>query len=153
MDKEEIKQKLEQAKRDKQLSDLTYAKEIENLKHELAEAEKLKIWDYGISGTSHFPRIVLPDGKLSTKTAIISGDREADRPTIIYGNLADDLKAISEPLEEFELDIHKYYIDKRPEMSHAPIYIAGNWHTLDELSAYILNLRRLEATAIRKGKE
>ena len=74
----------------------------------------------------------------------------------ITGNLKDifdDLKRNSEDLEEFNLDVHRYYFNFK-DFSHAPIHIAGNWHTMDEAVKFHQDFGQFLAYAKRqKAKE
>ena len=72
-------------------------------------------------------------------------------PKIILGNIFDDLERNSEYLKEFKTDIHTYKFDFE-KVSHAPIYIAGNWHTMAEAEEHHQKLGQLIATAKRKAK-
>ncbi len=75
----------------------------------------------------------------------------------ITGNLKDifaDLKRNSEDLKDFNLDVHRYYFNFT-NLSHAPIHIAGNWHTMDEAIKFHQDFGQLLAYAKRqkaKGK-
>jgi hypothetical protein len=74
------------------------------LKLQLAEAEKSKLEPgaFGIADMATFPRIVLADGKYVTATGHIS-DREADRPTIVFGNILKLTEEWGKDLEECEV--------------------------------------------------
>ncbi len=84
------------------------------------------------------------------KWVIIEGDR-----IVRSGNIYDLIKAKKdegEDLREFSADVHTYKFDL--SFSHAPIYIAGNWHTFFEAKRIARNLLRLIATAERdKAKD
>lgn len=165
MDNEEIKKELSLCKRISKLPDETVLQYIrEDIQERLTELQsqleeekpKLRHLDYGIGRDGNFRVTLLnQNGEYFSAGQGCCMSESASKqsfPETNILNLIDDFKAMSEDLEEFELDIHKYYIDKIPEMSYKPIHIAGNWHNLAELSNHILNLRRLEATFIRKAK-
>lgn len=78
-----------------------------------------------------------------------TGDCLEIKSFIITGNLVDDLERNAEPLEEFELDVHCYKFDFM-NFCHAPILIAGNWHTMDEAVDFHQKFGQLIATAKRK---
>lgn len=64
------------------------------------------------------------------------------------GNLKDifdDLKAMQEDLMYFKTDVHDYRIDSK-QYPDAPIYMAGNHHSVAEVEEHIRNLLRLLAT-------
>lgn len=63
---------------------------------------------------------------------------------LIFGNIFDLLKEWSEDLEHFKFDVHTYGIDT--DQRHAPIKVAGTWHTLTEAEEIWHKLGRLIAT-------
>ncbi len=71
-------------------------------------------------------------------------------PKPVLGNIFDDLKRDSEDLEEFCTDVHRYFFNF-VDFSHAPIHIAGNWHTINEAIKHHQKLGQLIATARRRG--
>ena len=73
-------------------------------------------------------------------------------PKIIIGNIYDDLERNQKDLEEFMTDVNKYYFDFE-NFIHAPIHIAGNWHTIKEAVTHHQKLGQLIATAKRKAKK
>jgi len=74
------------------------------------------------------------------------------RPDNRIGNIFADLKAISESLAVFKTDIYWYRIDDE-NYPGAPIYMAGNHHSVAEVEEHILKLRRLVATYKRTQDE
>jgi hypothetical protein len=71
--------------------------------------------------------------------------------TDIRGNIFDDLKAMAEPLEEFEFDVMKCHINKGEEWAGAIIHICGTNFTIDEAQEIYRKLGRLIAEAKRKS--
>jgi len=143
MNKQELEHKLEQARKDRLAADLTFENEIISLEKQLAEAEKPKLrhGDYGYFFNDGSPRIVINSGVYDKHNKC--GRIEDKHFYNILGNIFDELQALK-PLEEFEMDVHTYGINRDKGWAHAPIHIAGNNHTLAELSAFILNLRCIE---------
>ena len=134
---------------------------ITNYKADLAEAEKeltelekpeLKHGDYGLTERD-CPRIELIHNNESWhvgETGNMDNARVSNHPAdTILGNIFADLKALSEPLEEFELENGKH------------IAISGRWYDSGNLRIhqgtefiviakksipeFILNLRRMQA--------
>ena len=127
-----------------------YESLVTGFQAQIAEAEKpvkLENGDYGLN--YGFPRIAINGRMYEIKKGnddceSWSNERWTRREGWEYkGNLADELQALK-PLEEFEMDVHTYGINRDKGWAHAPIHIAGNNHTLAELSAFILNLRCIE---------
>jgi hypothetical protein len=56
---------------------------------------------------SCFPRIVLCDGKLAHRTDIFNSNKAND-PTVIYGNIFDDLKDMQEDVTGFTVEDKEY---------------------------------------------
>ena len=72
---------------------------------------------------------------------------------IITGNLVDDLKRNKVDLTGFSFDVHTCHFDLSGKMAHAPVHIAGNWHTLDEAIEIHQKLGQMISTIQRrKGK-
>ncbi len=67
----------------------------------------------------------------------------------IFGNIFDLMKDWGEDLTHFKFDVHEYKIDTR-EFAHAPIHIAGNWHTLVEAEEIWRKLGQMIMTKKRK---
>lgn len=75
------------------------------------------------------------------------GIYEADEGEgVWFGNIFDDLKALSEPLYNFTADVHPYGFDFK-QFPQAPIQIAGNWHTLKEAKQISTDIQRVIFTA------
>lgn len=130
--------------------------EISILKAELAEAEKPKLGhgDFGI-GHGAFGRLTLKrlNGKMFSAGSgcCYDPDRgDKDHPRIIFGNIFNLMKDWGKNLTEFELDVHKYFIDEHAGMSHAPIHIAGNWHTEAEAYKFWCDFGQMLMTKKRK---
>lgn len=134
-----------------------HAQVVESLEHQLvqlAEAEKPKLrhGDWWWKGEKRLEAriflkeikdekrdcVALPDCLLTTIGSTYEGQP-------IEGNIFTDLKALGKPLESFETDAHKYYI-KRLGFTRVCIFMAGNWHTIEEVEEHSLKLRRLTAT-------
>lgn len=132
--------------------------ELANLPEEKKEEPKLRHGDYGYSCKSGDRRIIIANEK-STYHIGISGSlvgAEVNGFTkIILGNIFDDLAALREDVEEVFYDVphNRFYIDKRPEMQHAPIYIAGTWFPIVEAKKICLRFRQLLATAEKEYKQ
>jgi hypothetical protein len=103
MDRKEIKSRLDQARSDLAITIDTMNTEITELEAQLeSEQPPLRHGDYGI-GDCDFVRIVINKdvyNQHGTKNPI--GRNESK--DIWLGNIFDDLKALAEPLEEFELE-------------------------------------------------
>ena len=101
MDKAEIEHKLEQAKADK----FEINKQVQILEAQLREAEKPKLrhGDFGYSGSTEFPRLVLDKNRLAHSFRVFESTPH-DEPTVILGNIFDLLKEWSEDLGEFKID-------------------------------------------------
>ena len=102
MNKEEIEAKLHNY--EERLKDI--AKAIEELRDQVAKVEKPKLrhGDFGYSDEPVYPRIVLDDNKLATGIHVID-DNEADRPTVIFGNIFDLMEGWGEDFEDWESEI------------------------------------------------
>ena len=142
--------KLKQAETDRDCYLDRANEEIDRLAKLVAEEKepKLRHCDYGI-GVDSFIHIASDTYWLGTRgdqKAGISKARNEFFINDVIGNLADELKAIAEPLEEFETDVHTYHINKGAQWAHAPIHIAGNSRTLEEAEEHSMKLRRLIAT-------
>ncbi len=130
-----------------------------SLEVSLAEAEKPKLrhGDYGYDihnqpcaamevFETNGPRITGPSTVCSALCNISEGT--VYKPKVILGNIFDDLTAIAEPLKEFKTDVHLYRIERKG-FPDAPIYMAGNHHSIAEVKEHIRKLRRMVATAER----
>ena len=156
MNKQEIQAKLYNY--EERLKDV--ANEIERLREQLAKAEKPKLrhGDFGMWKGTNYGFVVDKSEKDEIYTHLLwkSNDlrnqkRQDDmslREVAILGNIFDLLKEWSEDLERFDFDVHEYAID--PINSHAPIKVAGNWHTLSEAEEIWRKLGQLIATLKRK---
>lgn len=67
------------------------------------------------------------------------------------GNFWDERKELAEPLKHFRAGVHEFYFDMDAAHSHAPIHIAGNWHTPTEAKVICMKLRRLIFTYEQDG--
>ena len=140
--KQEILNKLEQAKKDRDLVLAEANKEVDRLAKELAEAEKpvkLRHGDYGFVGTDG---ILVTDGRNDERQdynnfGIVGEYLEAKG---VLGNIFDDLKAISKPLEEFEVYGRTIKFD-----GDGDLRIPRMWIAPKNIHDFILNLRCLEA--------
>ena len=70
---------------------------------------------------------------------------------VITGNIWEDLRRNNQYLKQFNLDVNDYKFDF-DLCPHAPIYIAGNWHTLDKAGKFHQDFGRMLAAAIRYSK-
>ncbi len=134
-------------------------KEIAELQAGLAEAEKpeLRHGDYGYDATSPPGRIVLSlNNKLVTAgNASVYEKTLKERPDLtpspVLGNIFDDLKALSEPLEEFTMDGLRGTMDATSiEISNGDGDKQRFYIALSTVNEFCLNLRHLVFTA---GKE
>jgi len=111
---------------------------IVELQAELAEKPKLGHGDFGVDKRGEL-RVAMNDwtnNLSSVGSASFAIDAEYGRnalPEIIFGNIFKMMEGWGEELTHFKLDVHEYKIDTR-EFAHAPVHIAGNWHT--EAEAY-----------------
>ena len=146
MNKEEIEAKLHNYK--ERLKDI--AKAIEELRDQVAKVEKPKLrhGDFGYCDEPCYPCIVLNDGKLATAFRVIDDD-EPDRPTVIFGNIFDLMKGWDKDFEEFTLDVNHYSINPS-DFAHAPVHIAGNWHTEAEAYKFWCDFGQMLMTLKRK---
>ncbi len=133
---------------------------------ELAELEKpeLRHGDYKVSKTG-FVQFFVKESKtgqirLCQEEDVLRGGKEDycifdDEGLRDKGNFIADLKALSEPLEEFGID------NGCGQFFHAEYNINGIWlniktssaaYDIKEVEEIILNLRRLVATAKQKGE-
>jgi len=122
---------------------------IADLKAQLAEAEppKPEHGDYGVNNEDQ--------GRLATRLYDNAEPRkynshgligDGDKDITWLGNIFKDLEAIRKPLKQFNTDVHTYAYNFK-DFPHAPIYIAGTWHTIPEAEEHILKLRRLVVSA------
>ena len=140
------------------------ARKIEVLRAELAEAKKPKLrhGDYGIGNSTM--RIALWDERERKLTqggcnTFPCGDSYL-KPSSILGNIFDDLKALQEPLKEFEIDGSGYKLTAKAQPnSDILLSIAGygedrisTFIPLKRIPKLILNLRRVERTMKAKAK-
>jgi hypothetical protein len=96
-----------------------------------------------------------PKAFYSNQSGLIHVDKDtrmADAE-ILIPNIFDDLAAMSEDVEEFELDVNEFRINRGKGLAHAPIHIAGNNHTVEEAVWFYRKLGALIATACRKAGE
>ena len=152
MNKQEIQAKLHNY--EERLKDV--AGEIERLREQLAEAEKPKLrhgdWWF-TQGCHPCVRVFMKELKARDCVALTDclitnlGSEYKGEP--ILGNIFDLLKEWSENLEYFEFDVHHCEINTI-EFPHAPIHIAGNWHTLAEAEEIWHKLGQMIATLKRK---
>ncbi len=150
-------------------TDLTeYEKELAKYEKELAELDKpvLRHGDYGFSKSNQAcMSLLLHDGCGTTLGEGRAGDTYAYNAPITgvsnflvktkLGNIFDDLKALSQPLEEFEvaaLNVKSGF--KAKIMPANRINLGGSYDTwefsIKQVEEIILNLRRLIATAKSK---
>ncbi len=128
----------------------------------LAEAEnpEYRSGDYGMGCKGHF--FALCGSGSDTKAAIDNGEVErwgensenyCYNEATCLGNIFDDLKAMAEDVEEFEVD-NGTYMSLKVSWNGNKIRIGdgGGFVLIDhhEIPAFILNLRRLQATHERK---
>lgn len=158
MNKQEIEHKLEQARKDERAINDNIIKLLE----QLAEAEKPKLrhGDFGIED-GKFPTVILQEnqfGDLSNLRSIREGhscsSSNKTRPEYhhsytIFGNIFDLMKDWGEGLEHFTLDVNHYSINP-VDFAHAPIHIAGNWHTEAEAYKFWCDFGQMLMTLKRK---
>ena len=137
-----------------------YEADLAEAEKELAELEKpeLKHGDYGIRNIDKESCLIMDsrnnEGSLCIRTNDDNGGEcvmPSKRNTNVLGNIFDDLKALSEPLEEFviqsTIDSTKIYCgwwgDKRGlRIRQGEKFIVIH---KDYLPEFILNLRRMQA--------
>ena len=149
MNKDEIQHKLEQAVKD--VAKLQV--EVEVLEMQLAKVKKPKPrhGDFGY-GTTGGPRIALSHNfgfVTAGDGSLYDHEYEDYNPNPVLGNIFDLLKEWSEDLTFFEFDVHRCEINTK-DFAHAPIHIAGNWHTSAEAEEIWHKLGRVIATFKRK---
>ncbi len=100
-----------------------------------AEKPKLRHGDFGIEvveGTSYQRLITNPANETGLNISNEYGEiPPGHKITTVFGNIFDLLKG--KDLTHFKLDVHHYSVNT-VDFPHAPIHIAGNWHT--EAEAY-----------------
>lgn len=150
MNKEEIERELVRAR----AAETTIKNNIIELLEQLVEAEKTKRrhGDFGFEGI--YERLTLKgfQGQMFSAGSGCCYDQnkhDSHHPQIIFGNIFDLLKEWSDDLEYFEFDVHHCKIDLS-NFAHAPIYIAGNWHTLSEAERIWRKLGQMIATLKRR---
>ena len=155
--KQELKQEIQGLKEDLRLCNINHTaigKRLLSLEKELAEAEKpkLKEWDLiewigeditnkgvnlvltkDFSGEG-FNQIRIRDGVKGTIHNITPDDK-----FIKHFNLADDLQALSEPLEEFEYGGCTIEIDSKGNLDFEDLAYVDK----KDIPDFILNLRRM----------
>jgi hypothetical protein len=151
MNKEEIEHKLAQARKDRD----DIAESVCQLEDMLAEAEKskpkLRHGDYGYCGKPNIYNMYFVDGRPVRPFGISDngGQEFIDEPIHEFkavGNIFDDLKALSEPLEEYETGAGmKVKLTNDGDLSFSCTYVVNR-----NIPAFILNLRRMEATLKQK---
>lgn len=140
--------------------------EIDRIKAEIAEAEKPKLRHGDVrlfDRTPASPMIYMADSWYN-KNGLMSTWENCEKLPTKY-NFFDDLKALQEPLEEFEIK-HGYPCKQRVNAgwSIQPsglLYVGcgeqgttRSFHfSAGELDEFILNLRRMQATQERKAKK
>lgn len=157
MDNEEIQREIDSISADRDALERTRNKltgDIALLLQQIeAKKPKRRHGDFGFDNNS-FGRLSLKGIRNQMFSAGSGCCYDQDRgdkqhPKLIFGNIFDLLKEWSEDLEHFEFDVHKCEINT-VEFAHAPIHIAGNWHTLAEAEEIWHNLGRVIATLKRK---
>lgn len=160
MNKQEIEHKLAQAETDRDIMLVEANKEVKRLEDmfaeaQLAEAEKpvLRHGDYGFEDNEHPTVLFRKDGKGNLKSIRESFGVNAYNDTPLHdydilGNIFADLKAIAEPLDDFEMEIGRIYVlfsggdlVIKDTMNDGSVHIPKGI-----LHDFILNLRRIEAT-------
>ena len=163
----ELEHKLAQARKDREQMNVTFDAEINSLKAQIAEGEKPKLklrgGDYGFFNKVRPRLFVKNEGKI--RSVIDESDTPTGNPEnflddyTILGNIFDDMQAMSEPLEEFEVqcncgsrDILKattngcksgcVYLKMNDNIS---VHFHGN-----SFHDFILNLRRMEVKLAKK---
>ncbi len=130
------------------------------LQAQLAEAEKPKLrhGDYGVDEDGPFflwenrhlwtKEYEPGNNKCLSRSLNKKGNDERLKQwaTEIDGNIFDDLKELSWPLRYFKADVHEYTFDFISH-AHAPIKIAGNWHTIKDAEEISMMLQRVIYTA------
>ena len=168
MSKEEIQNKIDSISADRDALERTRNKlsgDIALLLKQIAEAEKPKLrhGDFGLwvnekdwfvvddSGDDRIYIHLLWAGKHDKRNQWRYDNKFLAKATI-FGNIFDLLKEWSEDLEYFEFDVHHCEINT-VEFPHAPIHIAGNWHTLAEAEEIWHKLGRVIATLKKKNPQ
>ena len=135
--------------------------EIERLEAERAEAEKpvLRHGDYGY-GKDNSHRVTLHcdmktvtagDGSVNNTNAV---SNERYYPSPVLGNIFDDLKAMAEDLTEFEFaETDRAYQFTAVSNDYTVMLTDSGGHIINvdlkDIPAFILNLRKLQATQER----
>ncbi len=165
MDKKELEHKLEQAREDRE----SIFANIEKLKAQLAEPEKPKPLEHGDccidnrNGTrmivqkqdhEEFP-VTTTNERGAPCGAVVNGKHTARNVTVHF-NAFDDLKALAEPLEEFEVQCDcfgskdKIFITSEGCKDGCAYLKINNNRSIhfhgNSFHDFILNLRRMEAT-------
>ncbi len=136
---------------------------IANAESKLAALDKPefkpKHGDYGYSSSPGCKgRIALScDFKIVTAGtgSVFNVNEESNKqyyPSPVLGNIFDDLKAMSEPLEEFNFGVH-YYRYNLNSSPNAPIHISGDWYTIDEATEFYHQFGRVLATAKKEANK
>jgi len=155
MNKEEIEQGLVRAR----VAETTIKNNIIKLLEQLVESEKPKLrqGDFGVTTRdscdkfNKFIVIKTPKGELEPQyqDGLTDGSSYAKKhfeEYIIFGNIFGLMK---KDLWYFKFDVHEYKINTK-EFPHAPIHIAGNWHTLAEAEEIWRKLGQMIMTLKRK---
>ena len=125
---------------------------IDTLKEKISETEKPKLrhGDYGHELHSGMPRIFLlhrSEGFIAANGQDAwSGPSEADKNILRLGNILDDLTALREDLTEFEVCSEPVYWNDDNDLCIDAAYVPEG-----DIDAFILNLRRMQATRKRNG--
>ena len=131
--------------------------EIDRLDKEIADSEvTLRHGDYGVAEYGDSPRLYVEDEdemKWCSSEGLEYELGSAGSGSLILGNIFDDLKAIQEPLKEFEIE-NTPYNEIEANISSRDIYIyqAENCMVVRDIHTLIQNLRRMEATMKAKAE-
>ena len=150
MNREELEAKLKNY--EERLKDI--AKAIEELRDQVAKVEKPKLrhGDFGYDGTGSC--LVAKRNNILEWYGSKSGAGE--EATIkdfgriaVFGNIFDLMKGWDKDFEEFTLDVNHYSINPS-DFTHAPVHIAGNWHTEAEAYKFWCDFGQMLMTLKRK---
>jgi hypothetical protein len=128
-------------------------RKIDNLKAQIAEAEKPKHGDVRVFDRSQASPMIFMGDSWYNKNGLMSTWENCEKLPTKY-NFFDDLKALQQPLEEFDVGRGSYKI-KATWGSFGSIFLkqGGNQIAIEEIAINdtIRNLRRMQATQKKKA--
>ena len=133
-----------------------YANHIRSCLPAEAEEPKLRHGDYGLSLTGSHPRLYVYDNGIRWANQSYVEGHDCIPGNPILGNIFDDLKAMAEDLTEFEFNETDSAHKLKGQLTDYTVILKdlqdneGVNIDLKDLSAFIRNLRIMEATLKRK---